>query len=254
MLGLDVSSCLFLVGGTALLGVVGCSSPSVAPASSVAVSPARSPSPLDAVSLVQSHPLYQQAEQACQHKQFHKAARLLSRLAASPSLSADAVTFLHEQRDLCLRDAGEKVAPSVVVVSSTPVPPSVSASSVASDCGPRALALVCQRLGVSATLARLRELAGTSEKGTSMAGLAKAAEAVGLKAEGVQVSREGLGHVELPALAWVNSRHYVVVWEIRGDTGQGTATIRDPNQAQEETIPREKLLQLCGGYLLLLHR
>jgi hypothetical protein len=221
----------------------------------VSVSAARSPSSSEAVSLVQSLPLYQQAEAACQQQQFHKAARLLSRLAASPGLSADALTFLHEQRAICLRDAGEKVPPSVAVVPPpAPVPPPVSSSSVSADCGPRALALVCQRLGVSASVARLRQAAGTTEQGTSMAGLAKAARAVGLKAEGVQVSREGLGHVELPALAWVNSSHYLVVWSVQGDAEQGTATIRDPNQVQEETIPREKLLQLCGGYLLLVHR
>jgi ABC-type bacteriocin/lantibiotic exporter with double-glycine peptidase domain len=87
-----------------------------------------------------------------------------------------------------------------------------------------------------------------------MAGLAKAAEVVGLKAEGVQVSREGLGQVVWPALAWANGNHYLVVWSVQGDAEQGTATIQDPNHVQEETIPREKLLQLCGGYLLLLHR
>ena len=209
---------------------------------------------LPSIAHLQSLPLYHQAEAACQQKQFQKAARLLSRLAASPSLSADAVTFLHEQRDLCLRDAGEKVAPSVASPSPAPPTPSVSSSSVSADCGPRALALVCQRLGVSVSLARLRQVAGTSEQGTSMAGLAKAAQAVGLKTEGVQVSREGLGNVPLPAIAWVNSRHYVAVWSVQGDAERGTATIQDPNGGKEETIPREKLLQLCGGYLLLLHR
>jgi len=59
-----------------------------------------------------------------------------------------------------------------------------------------------------------------------MAGLAKAAQAVGLKTEGVQVSREGLGNVPLPAIAWVNSRHYVAVWSVQGDAERGTATIQ----------------------------
>ncbi|HZP80813.1 MAG TPA: hypothetical protein VFB21_04175, partial [Chthonomonadaceae bacterium] len=112
MLRPGLSLRLFLVGGTALLGLAGCSARSIAPASAVSVSSVRSPASSEAVSLVQSLPLYKQAEAACQHKQFHKAARLLSRLAASPGLSAEALTFLHEQRDLCLKDAGEKVAPS----------------------------------------------------------------------------------------------------------------------------------------------
>ncbi len=87
-----------------------------------------------------------------------------------------------------------------------------------------------------------------------MAGLAKAAEAVGLKVEGVQASREALAEVELPAIAWVNENHYVALLAVQGEGEQATATIHDPNAAKEETLDREKLLQMCSGYLLLIHR
>ncbi len=134
------------------------------------------------------------------------------------------------------------------------VAPSSAASPAEADCGPRALFLVCQRLGVSTSVARLRQSAGTTEKGTSLAGLAQAAKAIGLKAEGVQVGREALGQVELPAVAWVNTRHYVALFSLQGEGEQAMATIHDPNQPNEETISKERLLELTGGTLLLVHR
>ncbi len=81
--------------------------------------------------------------------------------------------------------------------------------------------------------------------------LAQAAKAVGLQAEGVQVSREALPDVDMPALAYVNSNHFVLVEEMQGRGESGTVRIHDPNHAQEETISQERLLRLCSGYLLL---
>jgi ABC-type bacteriocin/lantibiotic exporter with double-glycine peptidase domain len=97
-------------------------------------------------------------------------------------------------------------------------------------------------------------VAGTTEKGTSLEGLAKAAKALGLKAEGVQVSREALARIEMPAIAWVNGNHYIAALSVRGEGDQGTALIHDPNAAREQTIPQEQLLRQCSGYLLLVHR
>jgi len=79
-----------------------------------------------------------------------------------------------------------------------------------------------------------------------------AAKAVGLKAEGVQVSREALPDQPLPAIAYVNGNHFIVVLKLEGGGDKATATVHDPNEAQEQTIPQEQLLRLSSGYLLLL--
>ena len=122
------------------------------------------------------------------------------------------------------------------------------------DCGPRALLLVCQKLGIEASLPELRQAAGTNKQGTSLEGLAKAAKQVGLQAEGVQMSREALQDLDTVAIGWTDRNHYVAVLRVSGRGDEATATIHDPNQPEEETISLEKLLQRSNGYLLLLHR
>ncbi|MDW8367135.1 MAG: cysteine peptidase family C39 domain-containing protein, partial [Abditibacteriales bacterium] len=61
-----------------------------------------------------------------------------------------------------------------------------------SDCGPAALLALCQRLGVKATKEELARLAGTDATGTTMAGLAQAAQAKGLTTEGLWVDAVAL--------------------------------------------------------------
>lgn len=118
------------------------------------------------------------------------------------------------------------------------------------DCGPRALLFVCERLRVPATLPQLRQAAGTTAGGTTLEGLARAAQGLGLKAEGLQADRTALAELHQPAVAWVNGQHCVAVLA----TSDDRATIHDPNQPREESIPLEELLTRSGGVLLRLSR
>ena len=217
-----------------------------------------------ALATVQSLPLYQQAQQACKVGQFHHAAELLAQLSASASLSAEQRAFVQEQRSLCLHDAGLPVEErkeeekkrrreEPTTSHQSPITNHQSPATNA-DCGPRALLLACERLGVKASLAQLREGAGTTAGGTSLEGLATAAKRMGLKAEGVQVSRDALPDIDMPALAYVNGNHFVAVLSVQGRGENGTARIHDPNKAEEETVSQERLLRLCSGYLLLVSR
>jgi hypothetical protein len=202
-----------------------------------------------AVTQVQSSALYQQARQDCTRHDFRLAADHLQQLARTPGLAPDALAFVEKQREICLRDAGIPSPASVVVTTSVP-----ARSPADADCGPRALLLVCQKLGVKTNVETLRKLAGTTAEGTTMAGLEQAAQKLGLKAEGVQVSREALPDISPLAIAWDRRQHFIVVKSLDGNGDRGTARIHDPNRPVEETISQESLLQRSGGVLLLVHR
>jgi len=219
------------------------------PAAPIALSPDQ-----QAIAHVHTYPLYQQAEAACKANEYKQAVALLHQLAALPELTAGERAFVNQQQALCLKDAG---LPALANASSTERTPSVPAtashpgSTVDVNCGPRALLLVCRQLGVRTSVEYLSRQAGTNAQGTSLEGLAIAAKAVGLKAEGVQVSREAFSDQPLPAIAYVNGNHFIVVLKLEGGGDNATATIHDPNEAQEQTISQERLLRLCSGYLLL---
>jgi ABC-type bacteriocin/lantibiotic exporter with double-glycine peptidase domain len=77
------------------------------------------------------------------------------------------------------------------------------------DCGAAALAMVATALGVPTSLERARDLAGTTERGTTLAGLVEGADALGVPARAVHVRGEP-DRLPLPAIVhW--RRHYVVL-------------------------------------------
>lgn len=213
---------------------------------------------VDAAAYVRVQPLYREAILACRRKQYLGAARLLQRLASQAGLNRQAVAFVQQQRGICLQDAGLPVPR--FAASLLPSPPAarpavpVALTLDEADCGPRALLIVCEKQGIPTDLTHLRQMAGTTAAGTSLAGLARAAHQVGLQAEGVQVSREALGDIDMPALAYVNGNHFIAVLSVQGRGDDATATVHDPNSAREQTMGQERLLRLCSGYLLLTHR
>ena len=251
-----LSGCMHSPAPVHVISVAAASARTTASSAARVISPEQA-----AMAQVQTLPLYQQAEQACKAKRYSQAAALLLLLAARPALTAEEAAFVRQQRAICLHDAGlpVRVAAASPGASASarrfPVSKAASTSTLAdADCGPRALLLLCQRLGVKTDLQTLRQKAGTTTEGTSLAGLAAAAKAVGLKAEGVQVSREALHEVELPAIAYTNGSHFIAVIVLQGREESATVTVQDPNAAGEETMPQERLLRLCSGYLLLVKR
>lgn len=234
-----------------LLSLAGCQQK---PSAVVSESPRTTVATNFSTAHVQSLLLYHQAQEACSRKQYRQAADLLARLASDKSLAVQERDFCQEQRAICLRDAGVTAPPfHSAFVAPTPAP-SRPLTPDQANCGPRALNIACERLGIHASLFDLQRAANTTAQGTNLEGLAKAAQKVGLKAEGVQVSREALGRIEMPAIAWVNEDHYIAVLAMQGEGTQATAVVHDPNSAAEQTIPQERLLSLCSGYLLLVHR
>jgi hypothetical protein len=116
-------------------------------------------------------------------------------------------------------------------------------------CGPKALARVCQALGIEVALEELVNACAPGPAGASFADLASAAEQLGLKAEGVHVNIAALRATREPAIAWVNRNHYVAVLK-----GGDRLIVFDPNQGQDRRVSLTDFSRDWDGYLLLLAR
>jgi hypothetical protein len=206
-------------------------------------------------------PQFQAAANEYAGGRYLRAASLVEALEKTGGLDAAGRAFCERQREICLRKAANP-AP----VSAPAGPPRIptkpafgvfgtpARSPAEADCGPRALRIAAEAMGIHVSVERLRKLAGTTANGTTMEGLAEAARAIGLKAEGVKLDRQALADLDTPAVAWTNANHFVAVLEVEGDPADGTATIHDPNRPEAQRVPQALLFAESGGYLLKLRR
>ena len=88
-----------------------------------------------------------------------------------------------------------------------------------SDCGSACLATVANLYNNNYPVSKIRETAGTDQKGTSAYGLINAAEEIGFNAKGVKAKIEDLDHnLKAPAIAHIIEKdilHYLVIYKIK---------------------------------------
>lgn len=95
------------------------------------------------------------------------------------------------------------------------------------DCGAACLAMVAKYHGRSFSISRAREAAGTGQTGTTLLGLRRGAEALGLQAQVGQASPDMLNHLDripLPAVIHWKGVHWVVLYGKR----RGRFVVADP--------------------------
>ena len=120
----------------------------------------------------------------------------------------------------------------------------------ANDCGPACLAMIATYYGKRQSIAVLREKAGTDRQGTNIAGLVRAARAIGFEPHGVRTSLESLSRIELPAIAhWSEAgrKHFVVLYKYTTKR----ITIGDPAQGLRK-LTLEEFKRRWTGILVLL--
>lgn len=80
------------------------------------------------------------------------------------------------------------------------------------DCGPAALATLLRTLGGEPpTVDSIAVLAGTGARGTTFAGLGRAARLLGLESDLVRVAPAAKDSLDTPLIAWVEEGHFVTV-------------------------------------------
>src|SRR5712691_10833372 len=120
----------------------------------------------------------------------------------------------------------------------------------ATDCGPAVLAMIAAHYKKRFSIARLREFAGTDQKGTTLAGLSAAAEQVGFLPRAVRGTPEALKQIPLPAVAhWKEGgrNHFVVIYKVQ----RKRVIFGDPSTGLRK-LPLDAFLQNWTGVLLLL--
>ena len=97
------------------------------------------------------------------------------------------------------------------------------------DCGPTCLRMVAAFYGKYYALCKLRELCCLSREGVSILGISLAAEKIGFRTMGVQISFEQLcKDVPLPCIVHWNQGHFVVVYKITNHRKHISVYLADP--------------------------
>ena len=118
------------------------------------------------------------------------------------------------------------------------------------DCGAACLASVAKHHGRTISLNRVREAVGTGQLGTTLLGLRRGAEALGLNARAVKTSSELLdriSEVPLPAIIHWKGYHWVVLYGQRGKK----YVIADPALGIRY-LSRKELTECWTNHIMLL--
>jgi HlyB family type I secretion system ABC transporter len=115
------------------------------------------------------------------------------------------------------------------------------------DCGAACLAMVCRHFGRNVSISLVRDVVHTATDGTSLAGITRGAEELGLAARSVRASKSRLDELPLPAIVHWDGNHWVVLYSVNATYVE----VSDPARATHR-VPREAFLATWSGYASLL--
>ncbi|MCL4483579.1 MAG: peptidase domain-containing ABC transporter [Bacteroidetes bacterium] len=120
------------------------------------------------------------------------------------------------------------------------------------DCGAACLASVAAHYHMGIPVSKIRQMAGTDQKGTNAWGLIKAAEKLGFTAKGVKGGIDALPGIPCPVIAHVIVNkvllHFVVIYNL---TKKGVEYM-DPADGEIHKTSLEKFAEIWTGVLILM--
>jgi ATP-binding cassette subfamily B protein len=111
------------------------------------------------------------------------------------------------------------------------------------DCGAACVAMVCRHFGREVAASHIRMAVGTGVDGTSLRGLQRGGEHVGLAMRAIKASKERLDELPLPAIIHWGGNHWVVLYALES----GRAYIADPARRLRR-VGRDEVLEKWSGY------
>jgi HlyB family type I secretion system ABC transporter len=117
------------------------------------------------------------------------------------------------------------------------------------DCGAACLAMVCRHFGRRVSMGPVRAAVHTTTDGTSLAGLTRGADALGLAARSVRASKSRLDELPLPAIVHWEGNHWVVVYDVT----ERHVRVSDPARGRRR-LPRAEFLEGWSGYASVIER
>ncbi|MDR1717354.1 MAG: peptidase domain-containing ABC transporter [Prevotella sp.] len=120
------------------------------------------------------------------------------------------------------------------------------------DCGAACLASVSEHYNLKFPVAKIRQIAGTDQKGTNVLGMIKAAEQLGFTAKGVKGNKDALSGIPLPAIAHIVVKkmlqHYVVIYSV----SENKIEYMNPADGEIHKMSIDEFANIWTGVLVLL--
>jgi len=120
------------------------------------------------------------------------------------------------------------------------------------DCGAACLASIAAHYRLGIPVSKIRQMAGTDQKGTNAWGLVKAAEKLGFTAKGVKGSIDVLPGIPCPAIAHVILQkkllHFVVIFKAT----KNHIEYMDPGDGELHKSTLEEFNEIWSGVLILM--
>ncbi|MEA2412236.1 MAG: ATP-binding cassette, subfamily bacterial [Thermoleophilaceae bacterium] len=114
------------------------------------------------------------------------------------------------------------------------------------DCGAACVAMVCRHFGRDVSVPYIRQLVNTTTDGTSLAGITRGAEGVGLDGRALKASKSRLDEMQLPAIVHYEGNHWIVLFDVQGSR----VHVADP-AVGIRWLDRGEFLDKWSGYAAL---
>jgi ABC-type bacteriocin/lantibiotic exporter with double-glycine peptidase domain/CRP-like cAMP-binding protein len=111
------------------------------------------------------------------------------------------------------------------------------------DCGAAALAMICRHYGRKVSVSRVRDAVCTAIDGTSLLGIARGAESLGLATRTAKVSKSRMDAMALPAIVHWENHHWMVLYRLDAEH----AWVADPGRGRRR-LKRAEFEAKWSGY------